>query len=99
MMKQLWLLDENNFWTGKYDFVQEVTEGMTDIPLINAFVKSQLVKGEWAEGATEEEIAEWKQAKQIDICPEPPPTNEELHNQLVETQKLCLNLQKQILLK
>lgn len=36
--------------------------------------------------------------KQIDNCI-PPLTNEELHNQLVETQKLCLSLQKQILLK
>ena len=37
--------------------------------------------------------------EQIDICPTSPPTNEELNNQLIETQKLCLRLQKQILLK
>ena len=42
---------------------------------------------------------ELKRREQIDICPTPPPTNEELNNQLIETQKLCLSLQKQILLK
>lgn len=47
---------------------------------------------------TEEETQALKD-EQIDICPEPTPTNEELNNQLIETQKLCLNLQKQILLK
>lgn len=49
----------------------------------------------------EEYYSEWlaNKDKQIDICPTPPPTNEELNNQLIETQKLCLSLQKQILLK
>lgn len=51
-------------------------------------------------GQTAEEVYdEWlEQQEQIDNC-SPIPTNEELNNQLVETQKLCLSLQKQILLK
>ncbi len=44
-------------------------------------------------------LVELTEEEQIDICPTPPPTNEELNNQLIETQKLCLSLQKQILLK
>ena len=69
---QVWLLDSDNFWTGRFDFVEEVTEGMTGIPLINEFVRSQLVNGEWVEGATEKEIKEYEDNK-IDICPGPTP--------------------------
>lgn len=71
VIMQVWLLDSDNFWTGRFDFVEEVTEGMTDIPLINEFVRSQLVNGEWVEGATEEEIQSWKDGQQIDNCSEP----------------------------
>ena len=46
----------------------------------------------------EEAYNAWANREQIDNC-SPIPTNEELNNQLVETQKLCLSLQKQILLK
>ena len=68
------------------------------------FTNNQLT-GKSAEEVYQEQISnydfingEWV-PKQIDICPTPPPTNEELNNQLIETQKLCLSLQKQILLK
>lgn len=52
------------------------------------------------EQTAQEVYKEWLENKdKIDNCPSPPPSNEELNNQLIETQKLCLSLQKQILLK
>lgn len=59
---------------------------------------AQEVYQEWLDTYCELVDGEWV-IKQIDICPSTPPTNEELNNQLIETQKLCLSLQKQILLK
>lgn len=66
----------------------------------------QLIKYDWqianAMGKPKWNGTAWEDEEppeQIDICPTPPPTNEELNNQLIETQKLCLSLQKQILLK
>lgn len=95
---QVWIIDKNGFYAGESKFVQEVTDLMTTVPLLVGYVKPKFNGTEWTEGATEEEVEAWKQSQQIDICI-PPPTNEDLHNQLVETQKLCLSLQKQILLK
>lgn len=61
------------------------------------YKKGHITLDEFTEYAnlTEEEKAKHEQ---IDNCI-PPPTNEELNNQLIQTQKLCLSLQKQILLK
>lgn len=58
---------------------------------------AQEVYQEWLDTHCELVDGEWV-IKQIDNCI-PPPTNEELNNQLIQTQKLCLSLQKQILLK
>ncbi|MBP3887605.1 MAG: hypothetical protein J6F30_08130 [Cellulosilyticum sp.] len=94
-MTQVWLIDENGFYTGVMDFVENPTESEIII-LPNGFYRPKWNGEKWIEGATQEEI---DKINKIDICPTPPPTNEELNNQLIETQKLCLSLQKQILLK
>lgn len=70
-MIQVWLLDENNFFTGISNFVNEIGENMTTIPILVGYVKPKLVNDEWVEGATEKEIQEWQEANKIDICPEP----------------------------
>lgn len=64
-----------------------------EVDEIKNYTDFKVVNGELTELTVDEKN------EQIDICPTPPPTNEELNNQLIETQKLCLSLQKQILLK
>ena len=61
-------------------------------------IANSMNKPKWNFDTLEWEETEPKDDEQIDNC-SPIPTNEELNNQLVETQKLCLSLQKQILLK
>lgn len=78
-MIQVWLLDENNFFTGESVFVDEVTENMTTEPLLIGYVKAKWTGKEWIEGATDEEIEEWK-----NIPIEPiivAKSNEELENE------------------
>lgn len=70
-MIQVWLTDRQGFYQGESTFVEELLENMTTEPLLIGYVKPKLVGGLWIEGATEEEITEWKQSQQIDICPEP----------------------------
>lgn len=97
---QVYEIDGQGFYTGKTYFVEEVLENHATKTISVGKVKPKwdFDLQDWVEGATEEEIAEWLDSQQIDNC-SPIPTNEELNNQLVETQKLCLSLQKQILLK
>ena len=97
-MMQVWCYDENMIFTESI-FVDKIAENMTTVSPngLGLYCKKWDYKNKkWVEGLTEEEI---QSQKQIDNCPSPPPTNEELNNQLIETQKLCLSLQKQILLK
>lgn len=93
-MIQVCLIDENGFYTGESKFVDEVTEGMTTVPYLVGHIKGKLVNGEWTEGATEEEIAEWKiSQEQTKICFNEPKTNEQLtieNKQLWETVEFLL---------
>lgn len=66
-MIEVWYINEDGYWTGKRDTVFIVEEGMTDVKMLVGYVKPKLVNGEWIEGATEEEIQEWKDNK-IDNC-------------------------------
>ena len=71
-MIQVWLLDENNYFTGESIFVEEVTEQMTTEPLLIGYVKAKWTGNEWVEGATEEELKEWEEAQ-----PKPQKTEQE----------------------
>lgn len=87
-MIQVWLIDENGFYTGVMDFVENPNEN--EIPILpNGFYKPKWDGEKWTEGATQEEIDE---INKIDICPGP--TVEE---QLLATQKMVLSLQEQII--
>lgn len=66
-MIQVWLLDENNFYKCESIFVKEVKENMTTVPLLVGYVKPKFTGNEWVEGATTEEIQEYK-ANKIDNC-------------------------------
>lgn len=70
-MIQVWLFDENNIFTGVTKVVKEVVENMTDIPLLVGYIKPLFNGIRWEEGATAEEIEQWKEANKIDICPKP----------------------------
>lgn len=93
-MVQVWLIDKDGFYLGETTMVEKVSTGMTEIPLTKGYVKSRLVNDKWVEGATEEDIYEWKKSQQIDICHEPKPkTLEELtkeNEQLWETVQFLL---------
>lgn len=92
-MIQVWLIDENNFYTGKCDFVEEPKENEITKPYEVGYVKAKwdFELQDWIEGATAEEIQEWKDNK-IDICPTPT-----IEEQLLATQKMVLSLQEQII--
>ena len=63
-MIQVWLLDEQNYFTGESIFVEEVADNMTTKPLLIGYVKAKWTGEEWDEGATEEEIKEWQDTQQ-----------------------------------
>ena len=67
-MTQVWLIDYNGFYQNESKFVEEVKKGMITVPLLTGYVKPLFNGTEWVEGATKEEIQEWKQSQQIDIC-------------------------------
>lgn len=60
-MIQVWLLDEDNYFTGESIFVEEVTENMTTEPLLVGYVKAKWTGREWIEGATDDKIKEWEE--------------------------------------
>lgn len=60
-MTQVWLLDEDGFYLWKNIFVEEVGDNMTIQPLLVGYIKPKWNGSEWEEGATEQEILEWKQ--------------------------------------
>lgn len=62
-MTQVWLLDENKFFTGISKFVEEVEENMTTEPLLVGYVKAKFTGREWIEGATDEEIQQWENSR------------------------------------
>lgn len=85
-MIQVWLLDENGFFTGESIFVEELDENMTTDPLLVGYVKAKWVDGKWAEGATDEEIKAWEEVNKIDISSEP--TTEERITKLEEEKSI-----------
>ena len=62
-MIQVRIIDENGYYTGKVDFVEEVTENMVVKPMMIGYVRPCFIDGEWVEGATEEEIKEWQDSQ------------------------------------
>lgn len=89
-MIQVWLIDENGYYLNKSKFVDKVGLNMTEVPLLVGYVKPQLINGEWVEGATEEEIQAYNDAKPIIA---PIKTNEELteeNNHLWQTVEFLL---------
>lgn len=63
-MTQVWLIDENGFYTGVMDFVENPTESEIII-LPNGFYRPKWNGEKWIEGATQEEI---DKINKIDIC-------------------------------
>lgn len=59
-MVQVWLIDKQGFYQNESKFVEETSENMTTVPLLVGYIKPKLVNADWVEGATEEEIQEWK---------------------------------------
>lgn len=90
-MTQVWLLDEDGFFTGVSKFVEEVETNMAIQPLLVGYVKPKWTGREWIEGATDEEIQEWKNS--LPKMPAPVKTNEELEheNKLLKAQVQALN--------
>lgn len=90
-MIQVWLLDENDFFTGESKFVDKLCNNMTSEPLTVGYIKAKWTGTEWVEGATDEEIDEWN-----DSQPEPsipPKSNEELEqeNKILKAQISALS--------
>lgn len=96
-MIQVWLLDEDNYFTGISDFVEEVGDNMTTEPLLIGYVKAKWTGREWIEGATDDEIKAWEESQ-----PKPPTpvkTNEELEaeNKLLKAQVGALSANQEFL--
>ena len=100
-MIQVWILDKNGFYTGEVDFVEEPKENEITKPYEVGYIKGKwdFEIQDWVEGATEEEIVEWEDSKQIDICPEP--TTEEkvtdLINQVTVMDEIIASLTLEVL--
>lgn len=95
-LMQVWLLDVNKFWTGECDFVKEVLENHATKNVSVGKVKPKWDRDlqDWIEGATEEEIQEWKDAQQIDNCPSKTTEEkvEELDQKLTDLQAMYFEL-------
>lgn len=87
-MTQVWLIDEDNFFTGESIFVEEVKENMTTVPYLVGYVKGKLVDGQWIEGATEEEIEEIKRQEEENTVPPQPTLEDKISICLDEIEKL-----------
>lgn len=86
VMVQVWLLDKLGFFTGESVFVEKIEENMTTEPLLIGYVRAKWTGEEWVEGATEEEIKEWQDTQQIDICTVP--TDQERITKLEEEKSI-----------
>ena len=66
MSVQVFIYDEHGFYI-ESRFTSEVGENMTTIPMLVGHVKPKFDTklNEWVEGATEEEILEWKNKQPI----------------------------------
>lgn len=69
-MIQVWLIDNQGFYTNESKLVYEVGDNMTTVPLLVGYIKPQLVDGVWQEGATEEEIKAWQEANRPPVAEE-----------------------------
>ena len=79
-MMQAILLDEHGFYVRPV-VVEKLEKNMTDIIPNIGYIKAQFKNGLWQEGATDDEIKEWKESQQIDISPTK--TNKELQEELL----------------
>jgi hypothetical protein len=66
---QVWKIDINNFYTGDSYFVVEPSENEVTIPILVGYVKPKWTGVDWVEGATEQEIQEWKDSNIIEREP------------------------------
>ena len=99
MIKQTWTIDEQGFYLGESTFIneEEMTDLMITTPILIGYIKPKWNGIEWVEGATEEEIQAWKDANILPI--QEPNKTEILEANVLNLQKLCIGLQKQIILK
>ena len=75
---QVFLYDENKIYI-KTDIVEKLGENMTTVSLLNNDKTGTIphrprfdeVNQVWVEDMTQDEIREWEDNQQIDICPEP----------------------------
>jgi hypothetical protein len=63
-LKQIWKIDGNNIFTGESYFTKVSDTNEITTPLTVGYVKPLWNGIEWQEGATEEEIQEWKESNE-----------------------------------
>lgn len=102
-MIQVWCVDENGFFTESI-LVEEIKENMTEIPIIIGFYKAKWDGSKWIEGATNQEIQEWKDKNIVIVEPSEQEIlnaqllkeNADMKAQLAEQQELTANLLLQV---
>ncbi len=58
-MYQVWIIDEEGFYTGESLIVRKLLPNYITTPVPSGLVKPKWVAG-WVEGATEEELEDWR---------------------------------------
>lgn len=69
-MIQVWEIDKDSFFTGKSYLVNNVEDNHITTPLTVGYIKARFYNGEWVEGATQEEIDEWKKEEESKYQPQ-----------------------------
>lgn len=63
---QVWKIDNNKFYTGDSYFVDTPSEDEIVTPILIGYVKAKWTGLEWIEGATYQEIQEWKDSQVVE---------------------------------
>lgn len=83
-MVQVFLIDEDGFYTGEDAWVEEPQKNEITEPYSVGYIRGKWdfeVK-QWVEGATKEEILEWEEQDKIDIC-----TSKTVEERLAESEQ------------
>lgn len=80
-MVQVWIIDNNNFYTGESYFVEEPSTNEVVTPITVGYVKPKWDGDGWTEGATEEEVQAWKDSQ----ITEREPTEVEKQREIINT--------------
>lgn len=98
-MIQVWIINKLGFFTNESKFIneEELTDSTITKPILIGYIKSKWNGIAWVEGAITEEIQTWKDANVPPI--QEPNKIDILESSLLNMQKLCIGLQKQIILK